>query len=59
MNSHEKNLIARLQSRVDHLETELSYLNDLLIRCGFDEGIETLKSTAEELAEEIALTSNE
>ncbi len=46
------NKIAFLESRIDFLETELSYLNNLLIRCGFPEGIETLKSSAEELIRE-------
>ncbi len=46
------NNIAVLESRIDHLETELSYLNDILIRCGFPEGITTLKMTAEELIKE-------
>ncbi len=44
--------IAALESLVDHLKTELSYLNDLLIRCGFSEGISTLKMSAEELLKE-------
>ena len=44
--------IATLESQVDYLETELSYLNDLLIRCGFPEGVTTLKATAEELLRE-------
>ena len=48
----ESNHIASLESQVDYLETELSYLNDLLIRCGFPEGIITLKATAEELLQE-------
>jgi hypothetical protein len=41
--------IAILESLVDHLKTELSYLNDLLVQCGFSEGITTLKLAAEEL----------
>ena len=44
--------IAVLESRIDHLETELSYLDNLLIQCGFSEGISTLKLTAEELIKE-------
>lgn len=43
---------AVLESRIDHLETELSYLNQLLVDCGFPEGIKTLKITAEELIED-------
>ncbi len=41
--------IARLESKVDLLESELSYLNHILIECGFPEGIATLKMTVEEL----------
>lgn len=44
--------VAVLESRIDYLETELSYLNKILIECGFPKGIETLKLTAEELIEE-------
>ena len=50
MDNHQK--IAVLESHVDHLETELSYLNALLIKCGFTGGIATLKMTAEELLKE-------
>jgi hypothetical protein len=42
-----------MESRIDHLETELSYLDHLLIRCGFPEGIATLKMTAQELLKEL------
>lgn len=42
-------LTASLESKIDHLETELSYLNTLLQKVGFPEGIETLKLTAMEL----------
>ena len=41
--------IAMLESVVDYLKTELSYLNQILIDCGFSEGITTLKLAAEEL----------
>lgn len=44
--------IAALESLVDHLKTELSYLNKLMKACGFPEGIATLKMTAEELLKE-------
>ncbi len=43
------NKIAVLESLVDHLKTELSYLNQLLVECGFSEGIITLKQAAEEM----------
>lgn len=38
--------IAVLESVVDHLKTEISYLNSILIQCGFSKGISTLKETA-------------
>jgi hypothetical protein len=48
MNSDNK-YVASLESRVDHLETELSQLDLLLKKVGFPEGIITLKETAEEI----------
>ena len=44
--------IAQLESKVDMLEAELGYLNEMLVRCGFPEGIMTLKATVEELLSE-------
>jgi DNA repair exonuclease SbcCD ATPase subunit len=44
--------IAWLESRLDQTESELSHLNELLLDCGFPEGIHTLKATIEELLEE-------
>ncbi len=41
--------IANLESQVDHLETELGYINQLLIDFGFSEGIESLKGSLEEV----------
>ncbi len=35
--------LASLESLVDHLKTELTNLNQILIDCGFSEGITTLK----------------
>jgi hypothetical protein len=46
--------IAFLESKVDMLESELSYLNEILMRCGFTDGITTLKATVEELLSEEA-----
>lgn len=43
------NKVAVLESLVDYLKTEISYLNQILIECGFTDGIATLKSAAEEL----------
>ncbi|MCB1073651.1 MAG: hypothetical protein H7A41_04880 [Chlamydiales bacterium] len=50
---------AKLESQVDLLEAELTYLNGLLIEVGFPEGIKTLKATAEELLAEGSLNSHE
>lgn len=46
MDSNQK--IALLESLVDHLKAELSYLDNILKDCGFSEGIATLKQTVEE-----------
>ncbi|HSX13786.1 MAG TPA: hypothetical protein VLE96_05140 [Chlamydiales bacterium] len=51
-----KRKVAALESKVDHLETELSYIHGLLIQCGFPEGIKTLKETAEEVIREMAIS---
>lgn len=55
-NSQENNRnaakVAQLESQIDHLEAEMSYLNGLLFEVGFPEGIKTLKETAEELLQE-------
>jgi hypothetical protein len=44
--------VASLESRIDMLESELIYLNDMLVRCGFPEGVKTLKETVVELLAE-------
>lgn len=44
--------VAWLESRLDQAESELSHLNQLLVQCGFSEGVRTLKSTIEDLLEE-------
>lgn len=49
MENPSNKIIATLESKVDHLETELSFLDTLLKKVGFSEGIETLKLTAIEL----------
>lgn len=40
---------AALESKIDMLETELSYLHDILTQCGFPEGIQSLKASVEEV----------
>ena len=44
--------IAALESKVDHLETELSHLDGMLLACGFPNGVETLKETIKEILAE-------
>jgi hypothetical protein len=51
--------IAGLESHVDLLESELSYVDQLLLKCGFPEGIKTLKRTVEELLSESPADLNE
>ena len=46
------NKIAALESKVDHLESELSYLDNMLVSCGFTNGIQTLKETVQEILSE-------
>jgi len=49
---HLKMMIASLESKVDLLEAELAYLNQLLLRFGFPEGIDSLKLAIEELLDD-------
>jgi hypothetical protein len=51
--------VATLETQVDLLETELGYINELLLKCGFPEGIKTLKRTVEELLSESPVDINE
>ena len=51
--------IAGLESHVDLLESELSYIDQLLLKCGFPEGIKTLKQTVEELLSESSIDLND
>ena len=51
-NQEFRRLIAQLESKVDHLEAEFVYVNELLVQVGFPEGIETLKVAAKELLSE-------
>ena len=51
--------IAGLESQVDLLESELSYIDQLLLKCGFPEGIKTLKTTVEELLSETPIEFND
>lgn len=49
MEEQETTALEALQSKLGQLENELSYLNKILIDCGFEQGIATLKATAEEM----------
>ena len=51
-NNELQNKVAHLESKVDLMETELSYLNEILLKCGFPKGINSLKETIEELLTE-------
>ena len=44
--------VARLESRLDLVESELTHLNALLQECGFPQGIQTLKATITDLLEQ-------
>lgn len=44
--------IAELETMNDQLVTELRYLDNLLKDVGFENGLKTLKSAAQELVEE-------
>jgi hypothetical protein len=44
--------LASLESQLDQMETELSYLNKILLDCGFPKGISTLRNAVEELLQE-------
>ncbi len=43
--------VARLESINDHLKTELEYLDELLKRSGFTNGLTSLREVAEEMIE--------
>lgn len=45
--------VAHLESRLDHYESELGYLNTLLVHSGFPEGVTTLKATIEQLLSDV------
>ena len=49
MNNKDEILVNELKTKLSSLESELSYLNKILIDCGFENGIQTLRATAEEL----------
>jgi hypothetical protein len=59
MNKQLYHQIAVLETQVDHLETELAYINEQLFKCGFPEGIKTLKMTVEEILSESTVEISE
>jgi endonuclease III len=52
MNPDMQKKMAELESINDQLSAEIKYLDQLLKQVGFDEGLKTLKSAAQELIEE-------
>jgi hypothetical protein len=48
------NPVELLQNKVSMLESELTYLNQILIACGFPEGLSTLRVAAEEVMKTLA-----
>ena len=46
---HSEKMTAYLESKVDMLETEISYLDTMLRKCGFPEGIQSLKLAVSEV----------
>lgn len=53
-NKQYEKTIAKLVTKNDVLETELAYLNRILVEVGFAEGTKTLKETVEEVISEDA-----
>ncbi|MBS0614942.1 MAG: hypothetical protein JSR58_00120 [Verrucomicrobia bacterium] len=51
--------VAELETINDQLQAELKYLDTLLRQAGFEEGLTTLKSAAQELIEEERRTQSE
>ena len=45
--------LARLDTQVDFLQTELLYLNEILIRYGFEGGIGSIKKAVENVLHEL------
>lgn len=56
MNKEERKDLARLESKLDILEAEITYLDIILRKSGFPQGIATLKNTVEEILRESAGT---
>lgn len=52
MNEDLQKKLAELESINDQLSAEIRYLDQLLKQVGFDEGLKTLKSAAQELIDE-------
>ena len=43
--------VAKLESLCDQLQSEMNYIDKLLVEVGFEEGLKTLKAAAIELLE--------
>lgn len=48
-NNKLRSKVASLETQVDHLESELVYINQLLVDFGFPDGVQSLKSSLEEV----------
>lgn len=46
--------VACLETKMDYMQTEMAFLQELLVKCGFPEGIESLKLAARALLEDEA-----
>lgn len=51
--------IAILESLNDHLSTEVTYIDQLMRLVGFSNGLETVKSTAQEIVEKGIIEEDE
>jgi hypothetical protein len=49
LNKELMSMVAKLESKVDLLESEILHLNDLLIKFGFQGGVENLKRSINEI----------
>jgi len=54
-----KTTVAVLESKIDLMEAEMLHLHELLTRCGFVNGIYTLRDTIEEFLKEAEKDSPE
>ena len=53
MNKQERRDLARLETKVDVLETEISYIDNMLRESGFPDGLSTLKAAVREILTDV------